>query len=551
MQYLAELKKEKAFVGVKTEVKLLARNTSDNNWQSISNDETVPVPDSNQARDLKDGQMVLVDINNNKNIQSIQDASKRLVLLLQNFSRLQDKFKQGEEEIEQWKQSLNYQSQELHRREVELADREQELEQIDIRRKEAEESQTIAQRDRLEVDRLRQELEIQRREFDAESAVITQEQGDYLKDITTRISNFFIGTDFLYHQIGSCLDTLCSRQEILNGFWQHLEAIRHLQTDLASETQELNYSKQQIQQTQSRVIDFQAELKAEQNLVAAKETTTAVLRSQIDSQQRLAAQISNLIAGYGGTILEVLNPAEVKRLEEMSTDDLEMEITKLQHEFDKGAAAVGEQEDELAALEGDIADIQIQIDNASGAERFELESSKELAQENYDFLEASVSGMRENMLERQAILNQQKAILDRRQGIDTSDNPAKKLMPILAAIEADKLTQESKLKETNYELENAKAIYRQKQEAFNRLSFEYEKQKQELDQAEIALRDKVSLNTEISTNQKILQPVQDIIDLLRQQMEAIVSEANQAQTEEAPQQLIENLKQMINILVPN
>jgi hypothetical protein len=34
-------------------------------------------------------------------------------------------------------------------------------------------------------------------------------------------------------------------------------------------------------------------------------------------------------------------------------------------------------------------------------------------------------------------------------------------------------------------------------------------------------------------------------------MEAIIHEANQAQTEQAPQQLIENLQQMINSLVPN
>lgn len=551
MQYLAELKKEKSFVGFKTEVKLLARSTSENNWQSISNDEIVSIPDSNQARDLKDGQMVLVDITNNKNIQKIQDASKRLVLILQSFSRLQDKFKQGEEEIEQWKQSLNYQSQELHRREVELADREQELEQIDIRRKEIEEAQIIAQRDRLEVDKLRQELEIQQREFDADSAVISQEQADYLRDLTTRISNFFIGTDFLHHQIGSCLETLFQRQETLNIFWQQFEAIRPLQTDLTSEIQELNYRKQQVQQTQARVIDFQSELKSDEELVKAKENTASVLRSQIIAHQRIADQLSQLIASYGGSITEVLDPAEVRRLEQMSTDDLETEINKLQYEFDKGARAVGEQEDELAALEGDIADLQSQIENAMGAERIELESSKELAEENYQFLEASVSGMRANMLERQSILSQQRDILDRRQGIDVSDDPAKKILPILSLIETEKSAQESKIREITYELENARVVFRQKQEAFGRLSFEYEKQKQDLEAAEIALRDKVRLNAEVSTNEKILQPVQDIVDILKQQMEAIIHEANQAQTEQAPQQLIENLQQMINSLVPN
>ena len=551
MQYLAELKKEKAFVGFKTEVRLLARNTSENNWQSISNDESIPVSDSNQVKDLKDGQMVLVEITNNKNIQKIEDASRRLVLLLQTFSRLQDKFKQGEEEIEQWKQSLNYQSQELHRREVELADREQELEQIDIRRKEAEDAQTIAQRDRAELDKLRQELEIQRREFDSESAVISQEQADYLRDLTTRIANFFIGTDFLYHQIGTCLETLHQRQDTLNVFWQQFEAIRNLETDLTSETQDLNYRKQQVQQTQARVIDVQAELKSDEDLVKVKEITASILRSQIATQQRIADQLSQLIASYGGTTTEVLDPAEVKRLEQMSIDELETEINNLQNEFDKGARAVDEQEDELAALEGDIADLQSQIENASGGDRIELESSKELAEENYQFLESSVSGMRANMLERQSILNQQRAILDRRQGLDTVDDPAKNLLPILSSVETEKSAQESKLREVTYEIDNSRSAYRLKLEAFSRLSFDYDKQKQELETAEFALRDKIRINVEVGTNEKILQPVQDIVDILRKQMEAIVNEANQAQTEQAPQQLIENLQQMIDSLVPN
>jgi len=186
-----------------------------------------------------------------------------------------------------------------------------------------------------------------------------------------------------------------------------------------------------------------------------------------------------------------------------------------------------------------------------GGERIELESSQELAEENYQFLEASVSGMRANMLERQAILSQQRAILDRRQGIDTTDDPAQNLLPILTAVEAEKLAQESKLRENTYDIDNAKAAFRHKQESFSRLSFEYDKQKQELETAEIVLRDKISINVEVGTNEKILQPVQDIVDILRQQIEALVNEANQAQTEQAPQQLIENLQQMIDNLVPN
>lgn len=551
MQYLAELRKEKAFVGFKAEIKLLARNSADNNWQGISSEEIVPIPDGNQVKDFRDGQMLLVEISGAKTIQNIQEASKRLVLLLQNFSRLQDKYKQSEEEIEQWKQSLNYQSQELHRREVELADREQELEQIELRRKEAEEVQALAQRDRLEIEKLRQELETARREFDAESAVISLDQAEYLRDLITRIANFLIGTDYLYDQIGGCLNNLYERQEILNSFWQHYKTIEYSQTDLTSELQELNYRRQLLEQNHNRIIDLESEIKADEQVVKVKEKTEAILRSQIEAQQQVIQQISQLIASYGGNPTDALDPAEIKRLEEMATDELEMEINKLQQEFDKGARAVGEQEDELAALEGEIADLQCQIDQATGIEKIELESSKELAEENYQFLEASVSGMRANMLERQATLNQQRAILDRRQGIDTSDDPAKKIMPILSLIEAEKFAQEIKLRDTIAELDQARNNFKQKQEALNRLNFEAKKIRQDQELAETSLRDKIAINVEVTTNRKILQPVQDIVDLLRQKMESIVHEANLAQSEQAPQQLIQNLQQAINALVPN
>ncbi len=550
MQYLAELKKEKAFVGFKAEIKLLARNTSDNNWQSVGNDETIPVSDANQSRDLKDGQMVLVEIANNKSIQSIQEASKRVVLLLQNFSKFQGKFKEGEEEIEQWKQSLSFQSQELHRREVELSEREQELEHLGIVRKEAETEQFKAQREREEVDRLRRELEILRRDFDRESSAISQDQADHLQELTTQIANFYNDSSSSPHQIDSCLEILRQRQETLNGFWQEFETLRQFQSDLNTETQKLNYCQQQLRQTQARIIDFQSELKSDEEVIKAKETILAVLELQISSHEDLANQLSQLITSFGGTISQALDPAEAKRLEQLPINDLEAEIHNFQREFDKGARAVGEQEEELAALEADIAEFQSQIETASGGERIELESSKELAEENYQFLESSLSGMRANMLERQALLSQQCAILERRQGISMSNDPVQNLMPMLAAIEVEKSAQILKLREISYELDNCKAALRQKQESSKRLNYEFDIHKQELDAAETALRDKIRLNAEASSYKKILQPVQDAVDILRNQMETALGQSDQAdQAGQAPLHLIENLRHVINELV--
>jgi DNA repair ATPase RecN len=141
VQYLAELQISKAAFGLggNSSVRLLARNTGENVWQPITNEQVLPVQDAAQVKEFKDGQMVIAEITGSTQVQSVQDASKKIVNILQAFSRSQDKYKSAEEEVEQWKQSLNFQSQELHRREQELEQKELELEHLDTRKQEIEE----------------------------------------------------------------------------------------------------------------------------------------------------------------------------------------------------------------------------------------------------------------------------------------------------------------------------------------------------------------------------------------------------------------------------
>jgi hypothetical protein len=102
VQYLAELQKSQATFGLggNASIRLLARNTGENAWQSITNDQVLSVQDSGQAKDFKDGQMVIAEVTGSNQIQSIQDAAKKIVNILQAFSRSQDKYKSAEEEVE-------------------------------------------------------------------------------------------------------------------------------------------------------------------------------------------------------------------------------------------------------------------------------------------------------------------------------------------------------------------------------------------------------------------------------------------------------------------
>lgn len=558
MQYLAEVKKSGSMLGgAKVEVRLLAKNTSENNWQAINNEDILPVSDPKQAQDLKDGQLVLADVvGNNKQVQSLQDASKRIVLILQNFSRLQDKFKQGEEDIEQWKQSLNYQSQELHRREMELEQKEQEYEQIEARRQEVEISQEELRRSREEFEKLSQAFEADRARLSSQATALDEQQAKHLQDISQRISACVFNPDSLKQQVNSSLEIINQRQEVLSKFWQELDAQRQQaqqqQGAFAQAQQELTNRKSHWQQTQITLADAQAELKAQRGILKVQENNASMIRVQLEAQDDLYHQTVQVIEGYGGST-EVLDPEEVSRLEKMPIGQLEEVIASLQSEFDKMANYVSAQEDELAALEGEIADLKSQIDKASEFDRIELENNKEFAEEQYRMLEGALSGQRENVRQRQTTLSQQRAILDRRQGLEVPENPVQSLIPILTQIESQKQQQTKELQKIEGQIEVVRGIVQQQQELVSRQTTEHQQHYQEIQAMEAKVQERIRVAAELAgqvyTQEQILQPVQDVMDALRSHLEVAANQINQGVSGQEQQKIIAELQQVVNSLM--
>jgi chromosome segregation ATPase len=557
VQYLAEVRKTQAFVGAKVEIRLLARNTSENNWQAINKEEVISVQDNNQAKDLKDGQLVLADIGGNKQLQNIQDATKRIVLILQNFSRLQDKFRQGEEDIEQWKQSLNYQSQELHRREIELEQREQELEQVDVKKAELEELQRAYEQDKQEYDKQKQLFDAEKAKLEAQASSLSQEQVQQLQGMIRQLAEGMFNPDSIKSQLSSAIDVIYKRQEILTGFWQELEPQRtqaqQAQQALNKAMQDLANRKNQWQQTQVALANTQAELKAQQGVLKVQENNAAMLRLQLDSQEELYHQTTQVIASYGGST-ELLDQEEAKRLEEMPMGQLEEAVSMWQAEFDKMANYVSAQEDELASLEGEIADLQSQIDKAGEFDRIELESNKEFAEEQYRMLEEALVGQRRSLQERQSILTQQREIWERRKGMEVPENPAQNLIPLLGQIELQKQRQEKELQKIESQIETVRGIVQQQQEFMARQSSEHQQSYQEIQAMEKQIQERIRETAElwgkVNNLEQILRPVQDIVDTLRPQLETAIKQLENSKSAQEQQQVLNNLQKAIAGLMP-
>ena len=561
MQYLAELQKSQAAFGLggNSSIRLLARNTGENVWQPIANEQVLPVQDSSQAKDLKDGQMVVAEITGNNQVQSIQDASKRIVNILQAFSRSQDKYKSAEEEVEQWKQSLNFQSQELYRREQELEQKELEIEQLDARRQETEELEEKFAKERNEIEQLRKHIEAERGQIEAKAAGLSVEQAEQLKALVGQLSASFNNPDALRNRIYSALDLISKRQEVLTKFWQNLDALKNESEKqkgiLNKSTEELSARKNQWQQTQVALADAQAELKAQRGILKLQENNMAMSRLQLDAQIDLYEQTSNAIESFGGPgSMEVLSPEEENRLQSMPIEELESTIKVLQSDFDKLANYVSAQEDELAGLEGEIADFQSQVETSDQFARIELESNKEFAEEQYKLLEESVSGMRRSMQERLSVLNQQRAVLDRRQGLTVEVSPVQSLLPLLSQIEAQKNRQEQELRKMESQIEAVRNYTQQQQEMLSKQTQEHLQQEQTIRTGETQLQERIRIVAEllgqISAQEQLLRPVQDIVDTLRPQLEAAVEDLGSMSSDGNSSQALADLQSVIQNLVP-
>ena len=561
MQYLAELQKSQAAFGLggNSSIRLLARNTGENVWQPIANEQVLPVQDSSQAKDLKDGQMVVAEIIGNNQVQSIQDASKRIVNILQAFSRSQDKYKSAEEEVEQWKQSLNFQSQELYRREQELEQKEIEIEQLDARRQETEELEEKFAKERNEIEQLRKHIEAERGQIEAKAAGLSVEQAEQLKALVGQLSASFNNPDALRNRIYSALDLINKRQEVLTKFWQNLDALKNESEKqkgiLNKSTEELSARKNQWQQTQVALADAQAELKAQRGILKLQENNMAMSRLQLDAQIDLYEQTSNAIESFGGPgSMELLSPEEENRLQSMPIEELESTIKVLQSDFDKLANYVSAQEDELAGLEGEIADFQSQVETSDQFARIELESNKEFAEEQYKLLEESVSGMRRSMQERLSVLNQQRAVLDRRQGLTVEVSPVQSLLPLLSQIESQKNRQEQELRKMESQIEAVRNYTQQQQEMLSKQTQEHLQQEQTIRTGETQLQERIRIVAEllgqISAQEQLLRPVQDIVDTLRPQLEAAVKDLGSMSSDGNSSQALADLQSVIQNLVP-
>ncbi|MGK7891202.1 MAG: pilus motility taxis protein HmpF [Leptolyngbyaceae cyanobacterium] len=533
MLYLAEvLKKTRAFGSGKTEFRLLACQRAEYSWSAVG-EEVIPAPDDVP---YNSGALVLVDLSGNRSVQRYTEAGKQLVGILQNFSKLQEKFKTQEEDIEQWKQSLTYQSQELNRREMELEIRqeqvqevESELEKLEAQRQEIETARTEADKIQEEFNRKSQELEGawahlngERQKFEEQQGETSQssglglEQSQQLNELLGQIASHPLPTASMSEILGQAQTLLGQQQETLDQYWTQLEEDRQTSERLQAEVEQGDgvVIWDDWHTSRDAWVKAQAVLDGQRDLVALKQGMLTLLSANAQRQEDLQQSLSQY-TGAGDS--ESGTTVDTDALEQMPIEQLQATVQDLNTDLEKNARFVSIQEEELNAQQQDIDDLRQRIAAASEYDRLQLETELNDEQESYRMLNETLVGQRRNVQERQAVLLKHEVVLARRQGLPMP--PGAEAMidfgPLVDQFAQAKGQLAEEVQQLEAQITELEEAIAQQETQVQQQAEAVERQRQDLLQQEQEWLEKRTAAAEllgkVNTYQDTLQPIQDAL----------------------------------------
>ena len=572
MLYLAEIQKQRGGLlggGGKSELKLLASQRSDKNWSSVP-DETIV---ADEASKFNDGALVLVDLSPNRQVQRIQEAGRPLVNILQNLSRQVERFKLKEEEIDQWKQSLNLQVQELNRREMEMESLWEQVQKLENDSKNVERQQQSINTSRTETERLQAELERNRQELEGawehlrveqrslqetmskvqKSQFVDEELKSVLDSLIDRLSAPILSIDEVRKCLNYAFEFTNQQQNNLNIHWQKLEVQRHSANQQEKEGEELVQilfsNKQQLQQAQDYLAQQLTQMQLKTAVVNSKRELATILKWHLGSEEELSQKLRILVVN---TDVKVSKPEiDVTALEQMPMKELERMIQDWQDKLERDSGFVQEQEQELKYKQELIEEIQQKIVYSSEEERVNLELELADEQDLYQMLNKSLVGQRRNLIGQQKTLQQNQVVLWQRQGIllDTKGEPSD-FESIISELETQKQQKSAEIEGLEIYIAQTLTAMETDQELINHETQEVEEKRRKVNSLEEQFLNLRMASAEymgrVSLYQEALQPIQDALDRLREQLDMIAGSLTQLQEfDDSRIQVVAELRQVI------
>lgn len=572
MLYLAETQKKSGFIGSgKAEFKLLACQRSEHDWSAVPGEEVVAAPDdAAYGADT----LVMIELNSSRQVQRHKEAGRSLVSILQNFSGLSKKFKAQGEEIEQWKESLTYQSQALNRREMEIETRQEQIEQAEADLAQVEEKQQAVEEQKSEVEALREELtrknselegawahlngEIQRfEEQQSEASVgLSDEQAQQIRAAMARLTEASVSATAVSDDLTAAFDLVAHYQSEVG---ENQQILMQKQTEvsageeaLAAQAETLDEARRSLNEAETLLCATQSNLQQQQALLGAKQDQNQLLTDQLKNQSNLHQQVYKLLNATDKVRLS--KKVDVAALEAMSVDDLQGLVSQLEKDLDKMSRFVSDQEEELKLQQDDIDAIQAKIEAASEFDSLQLETEIAEEKDRHVMLNRTLVGQRRNLLEREEVLEQHRAVLLRRQGLAAEGSAgAAELEPFLdeidqmRAILGEQIQQvEAESAQIQTEIDGLKQTKQQQQEAV-------EAQKQVVSAAaescDVQRHAIGQAQGQVTLYESLLPSIEERLGSFYLKLEAISQTVASIQTAEAQQQsAIAQAQQLANAL---
>jgi chromosome segregation ATPase len=576
--YLAEVVQRKSGImgGGKCELKLLACQRNEQSWSAVSGEEVVA---ADEASRYSSGALLLVDLTASKQVQRIQEAGRPLVSILQNFSRLQEKFKTQEEEIEQWKQSLTYQSQELNRREMEMEARREQLEQLESDFEQLEQQKQEFEGTRSSIDGLKTELERRQQELEgawdhlrgeqrrlseaqdemAGNSVLDEGRAAEIQGILSHLSGAVPPFEHYEAQVQHTANLVTHKQELLTHHWQNLEQYRQdlaqQQATLEQRSQEQMQRWQEWQTALALLAQTKADLKIHEATLHTKQDYVQQLHVQAQNFDALQHQMQLATEGEEGVAVSAA--VDMQALEQMPIDQLQRTTETLQSDLEKSLMFVNSQEEELELKQTEIDGLEGKLSQVNEFDRMSLESELTDEKDAYQFLKETLLGQQRNLREKEGILRQHKLVLNRRQG--RSEGPKEKGMvdftPLLQQLGSLHQQNASRIQEVEATIAQLQQTIEQSRGTVDQQSQDVERQHSELDQLEQALKAERGtvgeMQGKVRLYEEMLQPIQDSVDNLKQAITEVSSQVSQLQSSGAEQQsALGQMHAVINGLMP-
>ncbi len=445
----------------KADFKLLAAQRSEHDWSSVPNEELIAAPDDAQ---YASGVLVMLELTNNRQVKRHQEAGRTLVGVLQNFSGLSKKFRSQGEEIEQWKESLTYQSQALNRREMEIETRQEQVEQAEANLTEIESQQQAIAAQKAEVDQLQADLarknaelegawaqlngEVQRFEERKEAlqsdrqheagGSISDEQAAQIKSSLADLGQSASSAIAVANEVTTAFELVSEYQSNLNEERQRLVQrqadLTAAQAALTEQTADLLVKRQALIEAESKLHSTQVHLQQQQSLLGAKQDRNQLLTEQLKNQTELHQRVYELLNAADKVRLS--RKVDVAALEAMAEESLQMLVSKLEKDLEKMIQFVNDQEEELKLQQDDIDALKGKLTEVSDYDRLQLETEISEEKDRHVMLNRTLVGQRRNLLEREEVLSQHRAVLLRRQGLAAEGTgAAAELEPVLDEID--------------------------------------------------------------------------------------------------------------------